>query len=181
MIAFGCLSEAELHTIHYPSGDVTHCFAPLFLARAWRGDPQPDSEESTEAGFFDLGALPEPLHSPTTHALEGTIDGRIELVLPRPVLVELERILAEDRLRARSMAGGRATTRRPRRRTRCRPSGPTRGDQRRPDDDLILACAVKAGVEVPVSGDRRHLLPLGDHRGVRIITPQALLAELQGG
>ena len=70
LIAFGCLSEAELHTIDYPNGDVTHCFALLFLARAWRGDPQPDGEESTEAGFFDLGALPEPLHAPTEHALE---------------------------------------------------------------------------------------------------------------
>lgn len=49
-----------------------------------------------------------------------------------------------------------------------------------PDDDLILACAVEAGVEVLVSGDRRHLLPLGEHRGVRIVTPQALLAELRG-
>jgi predicted nucleic acid-binding protein len=49
-----------------------------------------------------------------------------------------------------------------------------------PDDDLILACAVGAGVEVLVSGDHRHLLPLGEHRGVRIITPQALLAELRG-
>ena len=70
LIAFGCLSEAELHTIDYPNGDVTHCFALLFLARAWRGDPRPDGEESTEAGFFDLGALPEPLHAPTEHALE---------------------------------------------------------------------------------------------------------------
>lgn len=69
LIPFGCLSEAEAHTIHYPSGDITHCFALLFLARAWQGDPQPDGEESTEARFFDLDALPEPLHAPTTHAL----------------------------------------------------------------------------------------------------------------
>lgn len=48
-----------------------------------------------------------------------------------------------------------------------------------PDDNLILACAVHADVEVLVSGDRKHLLPLGTHRGVRIITPQALLAELR--
>lgn len=70
LIPFGCLSEAEAHTIHYPNGDVTHCFALLFLARAWQGDPRPDGEESTEARFFDLDALPEPLHAPTTHALE---------------------------------------------------------------------------------------------------------------
>jgi uncharacterized protein len=49
-----------------------------------------------------------------------------------------------------------------------------------PDDDLILACAVQAQVDVLVSGDRRHLLPVGMHRGVRAITPQALLAEMRG-
>jgi 8-oxo-dGTP pyrophosphatase MutT (NUDIX family) len=70
LIPFGCLSEAEAHTIHYPNGDVTHCFALLFLARAWRGDAVPDGEESTEAGFFELEVPPEPLHAPTTHALE---------------------------------------------------------------------------------------------------------------
>jgi putative PIN family toxin of toxin-antitoxin system len=53
---------------------------------------------------------------------------------------------------------------------------PVTGD---PDDDLILACAVHARVDVVVSGDRRHLLPVGEHCGVRILTPQALLAELR--
>lgn len=49
-----------------------------------------------------------------------------------------------------------------------------------PDDDLILACAIEAKVEVLVSGDRKHLLPVGERGGVRILTPQALLAELRG-
>jgi 8-oxo-dGTP pyrophosphatase MutT (NUDIX family) len=70
LIPFGCLSEAKAHTIRYPNGDVTHCFALLFLARAWQGDPHPDGEESTEVRFFDLSTLPKPLHAPTTHALE---------------------------------------------------------------------------------------------------------------
>lgn len=70
LIPFGCLSEAEAHTIHYPNGDVTHCFALCFLARSWRGEPTPDREESTEATFADLGAPPEPLHRPTAHALD---------------------------------------------------------------------------------------------------------------
>jgi predicted nucleic acid-binding protein len=48
-----------------------------------------------------------------------------------------------------------------------------------PDDNLILACAVQTDVEVLVSGDRRYLLPLGKHRGVRVLTPQGLLAELR--
>lgn len=58
-----------------------------------------------------------------------------------------------------------------------RPPPSVTGDR---DDDLILACAVEAGVEVLVSGDRRHLLPIGTYRGIRILTPQALLAELRG-
>jgi len=70
LIPFGCLSEAGAHTIHYPNGDVTHCFALLFLARAWKGDPRPDQAEATEARFVDLDALPDPLHPPTFHALE---------------------------------------------------------------------------------------------------------------
>jgi predicted nucleic acid-binding protein len=48
-----------------------------------------------------------------------------------------------------------------------------------PADDAILACAVEAGVDVLATGDRKHLLPIGEHRGVRLLTPQAVLAELQ--
>jgi len=50
-----------------------------------------------------------------------------------------------------------------------------------PDDDLILGCAIQAKVDVLVSGDRRHLLPVGEHRGVQVITPQAFLADLRRG
>ena len=45
-------------------------------------------------------------------------------------------------------------------------------------DDRIVACAVAAAADVLMSGERRHLLPLGTHRGVQIVTPQALLAQL---
>jgi 8-oxo-dGTP pyrophosphatase MutT (NUDIX family) len=69
LIPFGCLSGAEAHTIHYPNGDVTHCFAMCFLARAWEGEPRPDQQESAEVRFVDLDAPPEPLHAPTAHAL----------------------------------------------------------------------------------------------------------------
>jgi 8-oxo-dGTP pyrophosphatase MutT (NUDIX family) len=70
LIPFGCLSEAEAHTIRYPNGDVTHCFALCFLARTWQGEPRPDQEESTEVEFVALDALPAPLHPPTAHAIE---------------------------------------------------------------------------------------------------------------
>ena len=47
-----------------------------------------------------------------------------------------------------------------------------------PADDAILATAVEAGVDVLATGDRKHLLPIGEYRGVKLLTPQALLAEL---
>ena len=47
-----------------------------------------------------------------------------------------------------------------------------------PADDRILAAAVEAGAEILVSGDTKHLLPLAEHRGMRIIRPQEFLAEI---
>lgn len=109
------------------------------------------------------------------------IDARLELVLPQPVMVELERILTgklgfeSKRWRGvEELLVDLAVELVPV--PEASPEAVT-GD---PADDLILACAVQAGVDVLVSGDRRHLLPVGEHRGVRVITPQALLAEMRG-
>jgi 8-oxo-dGTP pyrophosphatase MutT (NUDIX family) len=70
LIPFATLSEAGLHTIIYPNGDETHCFAVCFLAERWRGEPQPDGEETTKLEFADPASPPLPIHRPTSHALE---------------------------------------------------------------------------------------------------------------
>ncbi len=69
LVAFACLSEAERHTITYPGGDVTHCFAMLFLARHWTGDPEPDGEETAEMLWADPAQPPTPLEPPATQAV----------------------------------------------------------------------------------------------------------------
>lgn len=116
---------------------------------------------------------------PPSRIVEAATEARIELVLADPVLDELERVLttklgfAAERVRdIAALLNELASERIPAPTT---PPEPITGD---PDDDLILACAVDAGVQLIVSGDRRHLLPVGEHRGVRILTPQALLSEL---
>ena len=48
--------------------------------------------------------------------------------------------------------------------------------ERDPDDNPVLECAVVAGAQYLVTGDRRHLLPIGSYEGVRIITSNQLLA-----
>lgn len=45
-----------------------------------------------------------------------------------------------------------------------------------PDDDRVLECAVAAGATYIVTGDRRHLLPLGSFRGITIISAADFLA-----
>ncbi len=117
---------------------------------------------------------------PPSRIIEEVIAGHLRLVLAEPVLRELERVLRDklrfdeqrwvevqnlmtdlaDEIVSAPEAAHEALT----------------GDS---DDDLILACAIHARVDVVVSGDRRHLLPVGEHAGVRIVTPQALLAELR--
>ncbi len=47
-------------------------------------------------------------------------------------------------------------------------------------DNRILECAVEASADYLVTGDRRHLLPLGEHRGVRILNAPRFLSALEG-
>jgi len=63
LIPFASLSEADLHTLTYPNGDVLHCFALCFEARHWTGDLRPAPDEVLEAAFF--AEPPADLHPPT--------------------------------------------------------------------------------------------------------------------
>ena len=45
-------------------------------------------------------------------------------------------------------------------------------------DNRILECATAAGADYLVTGDRRHLLPLGEHRGTIIVNAPRFLSEL---
>lgn len=112
--------------------------------------------------------------------IEEAIDDHLELVLAEPVMVELERILT-DKLEFESERWRQVDQllRDLARESVPAPTGPPEALTGDPADDLILACAIAAQVDVLVSGDRRHLLPIGEHGAVRILTPQALLAELQ--
>jgi len=47
-----------------------------------------------------------------------------------------------------------------------------------PDDDMVLACAVDGMADLIVSGDR-HLLDLGEYRGIPIITAREFLDRLR--
>ncbi len=47
-----------------------------------------------------------------------------------------------------------------------------------PDDNRVLECAVAGGADYIVSGDK-HLLDLGEHQGIRILSPAEFLHVLE--
>jgi len=47
-----------------------------------------------------------------------------------------------------------------------------------PDDEMILECALAAEADYIVSGDKRHLLPLRQFRGIPIVSPSDFLRRI---
>ncbi len=51
-------------------------------------------------------------------------------------------------------------------------------DTEDPEDDVVVACAVNGNADYIVSGDRRHLLPLREYQGIRIISPADFVSQV---
>ena len=47
-----------------------------------------------------------------------------------------------------------------------------------PADEMVLECALEAEADYIVTGDKKHLLPLGDFRGIKIISPADFMRRL---
>lgn len=45
-------------------------------------------------------------------------------------------------------------------------------------DNRVLECAAESHADYIVSGDTRHLIPLGEYRGIRIVSPAEMAARL---
>jgi ADP-ribose pyrophosphatase YjhB (NUDIX family) len=69
LVGFACLSEADIHTVTYPGGDINHWFAMCFLARRWEGEPRPDGDETSEMRWADPASPPSPIEPAHTVAL----------------------------------------------------------------------------------------------------------------
>lgn len=115
---------------------------------------------------------------PPSRLIEEAVDGYIELLVPTLVLRELEHVLksklgftaerwSETEQFLTELAIEELAT-----------PEHTEHVTGHFADDCILACAAHSQVDVLVTGDRKHMLPLTEHCGVRIVAPQTLLAEL---
>ena len=109
--------------------------------------------------------------------LELVLRGRFELCLSPFTLEEVAGVLgrkfdwAEERSsQALRALGDAATVIEPRRLPEVIEGGHA--------NNRILECAVEASADYLVTGDRRHLLPLGEHQGARILNAPQFLSAL---
>ena len=105
------------------------------------------------------------------------LEGRVELVTSRPLLVELGRVLTEMFGWESGRAEG-VVTQVARLGHVVRPTETVSEISADPSDDRVLEAAAEGGAEVIVSGDR-HLLRLGTWRAVRIEPAAKFLTRFQ--
>jgi putative PIN family toxin of toxin-antitoxin system len=114
---------------------------------------------------------------PPEAAYRLVLEGRVELVTSRPLLVELGRVLTEkfgwestrpDEVVAQIARVGHVV----------RPTETVSEVAADPSDDRVLEAAAEGGAEVIVSGDR-HLLRLGTWRSVRVESAAKFLMQFQ--
>ena len=60
------------------------------------------------------------------------------------------------------------------------PAGALKVVEADPDDDKFIECALQAKTGFIISGDK-HLLDVGSHAGIRIVTPVEFLKAFQAG
>ena len=109
--------------------------------------------------------------------LDLALGGRFDLYLSSFILEEIDGVLVrkfgwpqEHCAETRTMLAEAATVIEPRR-SRASITGNRA-------DDHILECAVSASADYLVTGDRRHLLPLEEYQGVRILNAPRFLSAL---
>lgn len=127
-----------------------------------------------------LSALLFPGGSPDL-AFKAALQGKYELVLSPFILQELTRILEEKFDYPADEAVAVAEFVRDVASLVVEPSAVPQLISPKKDDNHILACAVQAQADYLVTGDMRHIYPLGRIGETRIVSPAEFLRELEKG
>ena len=122
-------------------------------------------------------------HGSVVRLLRGPARGRYELCLSDAILTETAEVLLGKATLRRYASYTDETVRRYIRwlltQAEMVPDTPApRVVPNDPKDDPIVAAAVADKADYLVTGDRAHLLPIGEHQGIRIVSPRAFLEIL---
>ena len=101
-------------------------------------------------------------------------EGHLELLLSRPILVELHRVLRE-KIRYTENDARKAIQSIESQGDIVTPTSLIEVITSDPSDNKILECALDGNANVIITGDKKHLLPLEKFRGIRILSPAEFL------
>jgi len=109
-----------------------------------------------------------------SEVLELFIKGEIEVYISPFILKELERILRE-KFDWNEITIKKVLNKIKQKAIIVRPKTKISIIETKKDDNRILECALEGKVKYLISGDERHLLPLKNFRGIKILPPSEFL------
>lgn len=119
---------------------------------------------------------------PPRRLLQAAIDGEVELFSGAVLLDELAHTLGFSKFTARIERFGTSVAALVAQYTALvslvAPASVPRVVANDADDDHVIAAAVAARAELIVTGDRKHLLPIGAHQGIAIVTAREVVDRL---
>ena len=124
-----------------------------------------------------VSGMARPLGNPSL-ILNAAMQGKFSLYLSNSILAEFARVVPR-KFRWDSIRTARVVRRLSTTGILVKPPALAGSPTGHPPDDHILACAVAADADFLVTGDKRHLLPLGTFGRTRIITAAEFILELE--
>jgi putative PIN family toxin of toxin-antitoxin system len=119
---------------------------------------------------------------PPRRLLQAAIDGEVELFSSAVLLDELAHTLGYSKFTKRIESFGTSIAALVAQYTALvslvAPASVPRVVANDADDDHVIAAAVAARAELIVTGDRKHLLPIGTHQGIAIVTAREVVDRL---
>jgi putative PIN family toxin of toxin-antitoxin system len=109
--------------------------------------------------------------------LELFIKGEIEVFISPFILSEIEKILRE-RFEWGEGSINRVLNRIKRQAIQIHPKIKVNVIKQKDNDNRVLECAIEGSVQYLISGDRKHLLPLKEYQGTKILSPAEFLKLL---
>lgn len=121
-------------------------------------------------------------NGPPRRLIELAIDGQVELYSSPVLLDELAHTLGYSKFASRLESFGTSIAALVAQYTALvtlvAPASVPRIVANDADDDHVIAAAVAARAELIVTGDRKHLLPIGSHQGIAIVTAREVVDRL---